>query len=230
MIKQIAAMGLVGSLLFSCETKNETGGRVELNSTIDSLSYAIGLGFADQIIGSGFDSLNGDVVSQAIKDKMASNDSILTEDEIKALFTDFSTKMQEKSRKKMLSRQREVEDFLHRDDVNGGIQTTASGLQYQVMIEGSGEKPTPSSTVDVHYHGLLKDSTVFDSSVLRGQTAQFGVNQVIPGWVEGLQLMTVGSKFKFIIPSALAYGENGAGGKIGPNEDLIFFVELFEIK
>lgn len=110
-----------------------------------------------------------------------------------------------------------------------GMTTTASGLQYEVLNEGDGATPGPTDTVTVHYHGTLQDGTVFDSSVQRNQPATFPVNGVIQGWVEGLQLMKVGSKFKFVIPPNLAYGSRGAGGVIGPNETLVFEVELLSI-
>lgn len=110
------------------------------------------------------------------------------------------------------------------------MTTTASGLQYSVLKEGEGSSPTPTDRVTVHYHGTLQDGTVFDSSVDRDEPATFPVNGVIAGWIEGLQLMKVGSKYKFIIPPDLAYGERGAGGVIGPNETLVFEVELLEIE
>ncbi|MBU6302887.1 MAG: FKBP-type peptidyl-prolyl cis-trans isomerase [Verrucomicrobia bacterium] len=111
----------------------------------------------------------------------------------------------------------------------GGGGTTATGLQYEVLRAGSGRKPTRQDTVKVHYHGTLLNGTVFDSSVQRGQPAVFGLTQVIPGWTEGLQLMPVGSKFRFRIPPHLGYGERGSPPKIGPNETLVFEVELLEI-
>ena len=119
--------------------------------------------------------------------------------------------------------------FLDENGKKEGVTTTASGLQYEVLTNGTGATPIESDQVTVHYHGTLVDGTVFDSSVERGQPATFPVNGVIPGWVEALQLMNVGSKYKLYIPSDLAYGERGAGGSIGPNETLIFEVELLSI-
>ena len=110
------------------------------------------------------------------------------------------------------------------------MKTTASGLQYEVIKEGTGKRPTVNDVVKVHYHGTLIDGTVFDSSVKRGTPAEFGVSQVIKGWVEALQLMPVGSKYKLYIPSELAYGQQGAGAMIKPNSALVFEVELLEIK
>ena len=119
--------------------------------------------------------------------------------------------------------------FLEENAKKEGVVTTASGLQYIVMTKGDGAMPKETDNVTVHYHGTLLDGTVFDSSVERGQPATFPLNGVIKGWTEGVQLMNVGSKFRFFIPSDLAYGERGAGGAIGPNATLIFEVELISI-
>ncbi|MEZ4988599.1 MAG: FKBP-type peptidyl-prolyl cis-trans isomerase, partial [Saprospiraceae bacterium] len=119
--------------------------------------------------------------------------------------------------------------FLKENAQRAGVTTTASGLQYEVLAPGSGAKPTPADKVTVHYHGTIIDGTVFDSSVQRNSPATFGVTQVIQGWVEGLQLMSMGAKYKFFIPYDLAYGERGAGPKIPPFSTLIFEVELLKI-
>jgi len=123
----------------------------------------------------------------------------------------------------------EGDDFIASNKEKEGVQVTDSGLQYIVIEEGDGESPTPADSVIVHYTGTLIDGTVFDSSVERGQPAQFGVSQVIPGWVEGLQLMKPGAKYKFFIPQDLAYGERGSPGSIPPFSALVFEVELLEI-
>jgi FKBP-type peptidyl-prolyl cis-trans isomerase len=120
--------------------------------------------------------------------------------------------------------------FLDKNGKREGVKTTASGLQYEVLKAGEGAKPAATDTVKVHYHGTLIDGTVFDSSVDRGEPISFPLNRVIKGWTEGVQLMPVGSKYKFVIPSDLAYGAQGAGGKIGPNATLIFEVELLAIE
>lgn len=121
------------------------------------------------------------------------------------------------------------EKFLAENGKKANIKSTASGLQYEVLSEGKGKKPAATDSVTVHYKGTTIDGKEFDSSYGRGEPATFPLNGVIPGWTEGVQLMTEGSKYKFYIPSALAYGENGAGGAIGPNETLIFEVELIKI-
>ncbi len=120
--------------------------------------------------------------------------------------------------------------FLDENSKKSGVKTTASGLQYEILKEGKGPKPAATDTVVVHYHGTTVEGKVFDSSVNRGKPATFPVNQVIPGWTEALQLMPVGSKWKLVIPSALGYGERGAGADIKPNSVLVFEVELLEIK
>jgi FKBP-type peptidyl-prolyl cis-trans isomerase len=119
--------------------------------------------------------------------------------------------------------------FLEKNKAREGVVTTPSGLQYEILTEGEGPKPTAEDQVRAHYHGTLIDGTVFDSSVDRGEPAVFALNQVIPGWTEALQLMPVGSKWKIYLPSDLAYGERGGGPTIGPNSTLIFEVELLEI-
>lgn len=124
----------------------------------------------------------------------------------------------------------EGQAFLAQNKTKPGVVTTASGLQYEVLKEGTGPKPTLNQTVKVHYEGTLIDGTIFDSSYKRGEPIEFGVTQVIPGWTEALQLMNVGSKYKLYLPSNIAYGANGAGGAIGPNETLIFTVELLAVR
>ena len=122
-----------------------------------------------------------------------------------------------------------LKQFMAENGKKDGVKTTETGLQYEVITEGNGAKPAKTDVVKVHYTGMLLNGQVFDSSVQRGEPAQFGLNQVIPGWTEGLQLMNCGSKFKFYIPAKLAYGERGAGESIPPNATLIFEVELLDI-
>ena len=120
--------------------------------------------------------------------------------------------------------------FLERNAERDGVITTASGLQYEVLVAGDGQSPAATDLVTVHYTGTLIDGTVFDSSVERGQPAEFPANRLIAGWVEALQLMQVGDKWKLFVPSDLAYGERGAGGAIGPNQTLIFEIELLGVR
>lgn len=158
----------------------------------------------------------------------------LTEAEIKETLTAFRTsmmgKMEAKAKVAGEKNVKEGETFLADNAKKEGVKTTASGLQYKVLKSGKGKTPKATDTVKTHYHGRLIDGTVFDSSVDRGEPVSFPVNQVIPGWTEALQLMKEGDKWQLYIPSKLAYGERGAGGKIGPNSALIFDVELISIE
>ena len=150
--------------------------------------------------------------------------------ECQQVLNDYFSNIQEEETNKMNAAKKEGEDFLSKNGKRPEVKTTASGLQYEVIKEGTGKRPTVNDIVKVHYHGTLIDGTVFDSSVKRGTPAEFGVSQVIKGWVEALQLMPVGSKYKLYIPSELAYGQQGAGAMIKPNSVLVFEVELLEIK
>ena len=157
----------------------------------------------------------------------------MTYDEAKAEIQKFFTEMEERQRAQAAAagkvNQEAGEAFLKENGAREGVKTTASGLQYEVIEEGTGAMPKASDDVTVHYTGKLIDGTVFDSSVERGAPATFGVTQVIPGWVEALQMMKEGAKWRLFIPSQLAYGPNGAGGVIGPNSTLIFDVELIKV-
>jgi len=159
---------------------------------------------------------------------------VLTEEEVKAtldgLRQQMMAKMMAKQTEAGSTNKKEGEDFLAANAKKEGVKTTASGLQYKVMKSGTGKQPKATDTVKTHYHGTLINGEVFDSSVQRGEPVEFPVNGVIPGWQEALQLMKTGDKWQLFVPAALAYGERGAGGKIGPNAALIFEVELLEVK
>jgi FKBP-type peptidyl-prolyl cis-trans isomerase len=166
-------------------------------------------------------------------DTLEGRKSLLTEEEMMAVMQEFSQKARdaemakrEETAAKNLS---EGKAFLEANKAKAGITTTASGLQYEVLTQGTGPTPKPTDRVSVNYRGTLIDGTQFDSSYDRGQPAQFQLDAVIPGWTEALQLMPVGSKYKIYVPAELAYGERGAGGQIGPNSALIFEVELLSI-
>lgn len=194
---------------------------------MDQLSYALGVLLAQNLQNQGFDNLDEASMNAAIHDVLAGNEPKLTPEEANKVIQDY---MQEKQKAQHADAIKKGEDFLAENAKREGIKVTESGLQYEVLKEGTGEKPSASSKVSVHYHGTLIDGTVFDSSVERGEPTSFGVNQVIKGWTEALQLMPQGSKWKLYIPADLAYGPRGAGGKIGPYETLIFEVELLEIQ
>lgn len=171
-----------------------------------------------------------DLIIQGLRDGLGGNQALLTDEEMQAAMTEFQQSLMARQQEKMQAagakNKKEAEDFLAANKGKQGVVTTASGLQYQILQQGTGATPKETDKVTVHYKGTLADGTVFDSSYDRGQPAQFIVNQVIPGWVEALQLLKVGSKARLFIPPALAYGENGAGQEIGPNAMLIFEVEV----
>ena len=203
------------------------------NKTFDKLSYALGLSMGNNFRASGIQELNVQDFADGVAAVFYGAEPKMTYDEAKAeiqrFFTDLQAKQEEANKKMAESNAKNGEEFLLENGKRVEVKTTASGLQYEVIKEGEGPSPKPTDKVMVHYEGKLIDGTVFDSSVDRGEAATFGVTQVIPGWVEALQLMKVGSKWRLFIPSALAYGPQGAGGIIGPNQTLIFDVELLQI-
>jgi len=219
-------------LLVSC---NRNGAEQKpIKTELDSVSYAIGMDVARNVKAS-FDDFDNDLFIQGFTNVLDSTD-ILIDATIaqQVVRTYFQKKQKEdaaKSQEDAVKNKEEGEKFLVENKSKEGVKTTESGLQYIVLKEGTGEKPTTSSKVKVHYHGTLINGTVFDSSVDKGEPAEFGVTQVIKGWTEGLQLMNVGAKYKFFVPSDLAYGANPRpGGVIKPNSTLIFDVELLEVK
>jgi FKBP-type peptidyl-prolyl cis-trans isomerase FklB len=193
-----------------------------------SIGYDIGSTFKKQNV-----EVNMDVLVTGLKDAMAGKEAIKKEDREKIL-QDFQKEMQEKqaaaSKAAAEKNATEGEKFLAENGKKEGVKTTASGLQYKVLKEGSGDSPKATDTVVTNYKGTLLDGTEFDSSYKRNEPASFPVNRVIPGWTEALQLMKPGSKYQLFIPAKLAYGERGAGRDIGPNATLIFEVELLSIK
>ena len=199
---------------------------VELNTQIDSVSYSLGISVANNLKSSGFESIETRAFASAFSDVFEGNEVKINEEDANVLIQDYFVELSQKKSQEAISAGQE---FLDENGEKEGVITTASGLQYEVLTNGTGATPVETDQVTVHYHGTLVDGTVFDSSVERGQPATFPVNGVIPGWVEALQLMSVGSKYKLYIPSDLAYGDRGAGGLIGPNETLIFEVELLSI-
>lgn len=193
---------------------------------MDKLSYAIGMNIANSLKGSGISKLNIDDFTAAIKDIYGGTKTAISADEAKKAINDYFEKLEKELPEKNL---KEGKAFLEENSKREGVHTLPSGLQYEILRKGNGKKPSASDRVECHYHGTLIDGTVFDSSVQRGTPAVFGVNQVIKGWVEALQLMEEGAKWRLFIPSELAYGENAPGGAIGPNATLIFDVELLKV-
>jgi len=207
------------------KTKTETKS-MELKNELDSLSYALGISIANNLKSQGVDNINSAAMSAAVKDVYAGNDSIMKTDDANEFINSYFAGAAEK---KSGEAQVEGKKFLAENATKDGVIVLTSGLQYKVIKMGEGPKPSKDDKVTTHYHGMLMDGTVFDSSVDRGEPATFPVGGVIPGWVEALQLMPVGSKWKLFIPSELAYGDRGAGPKIGPGATLVFEVELLSI-
>lgn len=204
------------------------------NKEFDKLSYALGLSMGNNFRASGIQEINIQDFADGVAAVFYGSEPKMTYDEAKAeiqrFFTDLQAKQEEANKKMADVNAQAGAAFLEENGKRVEVKTTASGLQYEVVKEGEGACPGPHDQVTVHYEGRLIDGTVFDSSVERGEPATFGVTQVIPGWVEALQMMKEGSKWRLFIPSALAYGPQGAGGIIGPNQTLIFDVELIKIE
>lgn len=214
----------------SCQQQGSVQ-NVKLETNADSVGYAIGI-----LVGSnnqqqiasapGGEDLNLEAMSAAFRLALMDEEAAMSREEADALVRTYFEQAGENEAQKNLE---EGNAFLEQNKQREGIEVTESGLQYEVLKEGTGAQPAANDRVKVHYHGTLIDGTVFDSSVERGEPATFGVSQVIPGWTEALQMMQEGAKWKIYLPSLIAYGERGAGQDIGPNSTLIFEVELLEI-
>ena len=200
---------------------------------MDKLSYALGMSMGHTFKGTGIKTLNSADFAAGVASVYDGVKPEMTFDEAKRIVNEYFAKleaeMQAEAAKQGEVNRKNGEAFLTENAKRDGIKVTESGLQYEVLESGKGDSPKASDNVEVHYTGKLIDGTVFDSSVERGVPASFGVTQVIPGWVEALQLMHEGDKWRLYIPSDLAYGPNGAGGVIGPNMTLIFDVELLRV-
>lgn len=193
---------------------------------MDKVSYALGMSIGHQLQQMNATDLNIDDFAQAITD-VFNGDAKLSDAEAQAAVQDFFNRKAEEQAK---AAKAEGENFLAENAKKEGVKTLPSGLQYKVLREGDGRKPSATDKVECHYEGTLINGEVFDSSYRRGETATFGLNQVIKGWTEGLQLMQEGAKYRFFIPYDLAYGERGAGQSIPPYAALIFDVELIKVK
>lgn len=238
-ISSIVMAGLLAANMSFAQTKPGTKPKTPIKPTTqtkkpmlktkaDQFSYAIGLNIAQGIKQQGLgDSINVVALSQALSDVLKNQPLQLKPEEAQNIIQSYFSEQQSKAGDKNLEAGKA---FLEANKKKPGIKVTPSGLQYEVITEGTGATPKDTNQVKVHYHGTLITGEVFDSSIERNQPATFGVNQVIKGWVEGLQLMKVGAEYKFYIPAELAYGSSGAGQKIGPNSALIFFVQLIAIE
>lgn len=198
-----------------------------MSEDIKAVSYCVGMSLGGSLLQQNLQGISPEVITEAIKDTFEQKELKYTPEEANTIIQNF---LQEKSEAEFGDNKAKGDVFLAENLKKEGIIATESGLQYEVIKEGAGDKPSNTSNVTVHYHGTLIDGTVFDSSVDRGQPASFGVNQVIPGWTEALQLMSTGSKYRLYIPHNLAYGATPhPGGPIEPFMALIFDVELIEI-
>ena len=224
-MNKTAQLLIVGfAIILSSCSNNATDKTPE--TEMEKVSYSLGVNVATGVKAQGLDTIDANAVAKAFKDVFEGNDLDISEEEsmevLQAYFGKLQAAAQEKAGEAGAT-------YLAENAAKEGVITTESGLQYEVLTEGDGAKPTTADQVTVHYHGMLTDGTVFDSSVDRGEPAKFGVTQVIKGWTEALQLMSIGDKWKLTIPSNLAYGDKGAGGSIGPNATLVFEVELLGI-
>jgi FKBP-type peptidyl-prolyl cis-trans isomerase len=234
---RLTAAALTLAALAACDQQGQGGTDAAAPATLDTdaqkFGYAIGVD-----LGKSLQPVKADVDIAALKagldDAFAGTTPKLDDAAREEIKNTVAKKMQERQQAERAEQaskaQQEGEAFLAENAKREGVKTTESGLQYEVLTEGKGDKPTAEDRVTVHYKGTLINGEEFDSSYARGQPVTFPLSNVIPGWTEGVQLMTPGSKYKFVIPSKLAYGERGAGVKIGPNETLVFEVELISIE
>ena len=193
---------------------------------MDKFSYAIGLGIGQNLLSMGAQGINVNDFAQAISDVLNRKETAISHNEAREIVNKYFEELEAKMNAENIEKGKA---FLAENAKKEGIITLPSGLQYQVLQEGNGKKPSATDRVKCHYEGTLIDGTLFDSSIKRGQPAVFGVNQVIKGWVEALQLMSEGSKWRLFIPSELGYGAQQAGEMIPPHSTLIFEVELIEV-
>ena len=232
----VAASIVAGVSLCSCKKAVVTEVK-SLKSEMDSVSYALGVNIGHDLAKNletlpGDSKINQDVFLAGLAAELKANETLIAADSAITILQKFFTAVQEKAMEEEKAKNtQEGKEYMETNGKREGVVTTESGLQYEVITEGKGPKPTAEDIVKCHYHGTLIDGTVFDSSVERGEPAEFPLNAVIKGWTEGVQLMSVGSKYRFVIPGDLAYGEYGMGGRgpIGPNQTLIFEVELLDI-
>lgn len=211
--------------LAACEKKEAEPAEVNLATDEDRFSYGLGMLVAERVLKQ-YGEVDYDLLLAGMKAQHKDSDTLLTLEEAGAAL---NTQSEKQFAEQSAGNRKRGEDYLKSNAAKEGVKVTESGLQYSVITESDGAKPKATDKVTVHYRGTLIDGTEFDSSYSRGEPTSFVLNQVIPGWTEGLQLMGIGSKYRFVIPFNLGYGERGAGGQIGPFETLVFEVELIEI-
>jgi len=214
--------------LVACDKMNQSQSSPEISVTTDEdkFSYGLGMVIGERVLKQ-YGDVNYEVLLAGMKAQHGDQETLMTLEEAGNAI---NARMEKQFAEQTAANRKRGEDYLKSNAEKDGVKVTDSGLQYNVITEGDGPKPAATDEVTVHYRGTLVDGTEFDSSYSRGEPTSFRLNQVIPGWTEGVQLMSVGSKYRFVIPANLAYGERGAGGAIGPHETLIFEVELLDIK
>jgi FKBP-type peptidyl-prolyl cis-trans isomerase FklB len=193
---------------------------------MNKISYALGLGIGQQLKSMNIEDFSIEDFTKSISDVMSGKETAISSREAQAMLNEYFQKKEKEQAQTAIA---EGKVYLEENAKRDGVTQTKSGLQYEVLTEGTGKSPKATDTVRCHYEGRLLDGTVFDSSYNRGEPADFGLNQVIPGWTEGVQLMKEGAKFRFHIPYLLAYGERGAGAQIPPYSTLVFDVELIKV-
>jgi FKBP-type peptidyl-prolyl cis-trans isomerase FklB len=193
---------------------------------MNKISYALGLGIGHQLKSMNIEDFSVEDFAKSIGDVMSGKETAMTSQEAQMMLNEYFQKKEKEQAQTAIA---EGKVYLEENAKRDGVTQTKSGLQYEILTEGTGKSPKATDTVRCHYEGRLLDGTVFDSSYKRGEPADFGLNQVIPGWTEGVQLMKEGAKFRFHIPYLLAYGERGAGAQIPPYSTLIFDVELIKV-
>ena len=193
---------------------------------MNKISYALGLGIGHQLKSMNIEDFSVEDFAKSISDVMSGKETAMTSQEAQMMLNEYFQKKEKEQAQTAIA---EGKVYLEENAKRNGVTQTKSGLQYEVLTEGTGKSPKATDTVRCHYEGRLLDGTVFDSSYKRGEPADFGLNQVIPGWTEGVQLMKEGAKYRFHIPYLLAYGERGAGAQIPPYSTLVFDVELIKV-
>lgn len=206
-----------------------TENQLSLGSDEQKVSYGLGRQFGDHLASTHIEGIDLEAVIAGMEQAFMGQCSVISDESLEAAYQAIETKLKAAAKLRAGKALEQGQDFLARNARKNNVVSLPSGMQYEILEKGSGERPGPNARVRTHYHGTLIDGTVFDSSVERGQPAEFGVSQVIAGWTEALQLMPEGSRWRLFIPPELAYGEKGAGSDIPPNATLVFEVSLLEI-
>ena len=229
---KFAWIALISVLCMACQSNTQDKAHV-MKSQRDTVSYTIGMNIGRDMKRQSIE-IDPDILAQGIKDILAGGKTLVTDEQAQAAMMAFqqemNVKQEEKKKTDAEKNKKEGEAFLTANKAKEGVKTTASGLQYKIITEGHGPKPTVDQTVSVNYRGTLIDGTEFDSSTKRGKPAEFALNRGVKGWTEALEMMPVGSKWQIFIPSELAWGDQGAPPLIGPGAVVLFDVELLEIK